>query len=170
MGMYLLCIKPGGSLALGTGDLMVLISAMFYSLHIISIDHFVEDTDPVLLSCIQFFVTGLIASGFALVTETTTVADIMACKWAILYAGVLSCGVAYTLQAVGQRTADPLQATLLMSMESVFSALSGALVLGERFIGREMIGCVLIMAAVLMGQCEDAVRGFIQKAFGVKKA
>lgn len=170
IGMYLLCIKPGGSLALGTGDLMVLISAMFYSLHIISIDHFVEETDPVLLSCLQFFVTGLIASGLALATETTTVADIMACKWAILYAGVLSCGVAYTLQAVGQRTADPLQATLLMSMESVFSAVSGALVLGERFTGREMIGCVLIMAAVLMGQCEDAVRGFIQTTFSAKKA
>lgn len=162
-GMYFLCIEPSGNLALGTGDLMVLISACFYSLHIISIDHFVEDTDPVLLSCIQFFVTGLIASGFAFATENTTFADIMACKWAILYAGILSCGVAYTLQAVGQRTADPLQATLLMSMESVFSAISGALVLGESFIARELGGCVLIMAAVLLGQFEDAIGPMLKK-------
>lgn len=165
VGMYLLCIKPGGDLSLGTGDLMVLISACFYSLHITAIDHFVSDTDPVLLSCIQFLVTGLISSALALTIEHTAFADIWACKWAILYAGVLSCGVAYTLQAVGQKTADPLQATLLMSTESVFSAVSGALVLGERFTGREMGGCVLILAAVLFGQCSDALMPALCKVF-----
>jgi len=162
-GMYLLCIKPGRDLSLGTGDLMVLISACFYSLHILSIDHFVSDTDPVLLSCLQFLVTGLISCVCALGFEQTTPADIWACKWAILYAGVFSCGVAYTLQAVGQRTADPLQATLLMSTESVFSALSGALVLGERFTGRESGGCVLILAAVLYGQCADQIGPAVEK-------
>lgn len=163
VGMYLLCIQPGGDLSLGTGDLMVLISACFYSLHILSIDNFVTDTDPVLLSCLQFFVTGLISAGFAFGFEQTTMADIWACKWAILYAGVLSCGVAYTLQAVGQRYADPLQATLLMSTESVFSGLSGALVLGERFSGRELCGCVLILIAVIYGQCADSIGPALKK-------
>ena len=163
VGMYLLCIQPGGDLSLGTGDLMVLISACFYSLHILSIDNFVTDTDPVLLSCLQFFVTGLISAGFAFGFEQTTMADIWACKWAILYAGVLSCGVAYTLQAVGQRYADPLQATLLMSTESVFSGLSGALVLGERFSGRELGGCVLILIAVIYGQCADSIGPALKK-------
>ncbi len=162
-GMFLLCIKPGGDMALGTGDLMVLISALFFSLHIVFIDHFVADIDPVLLSCLQFFVTGLIAAGMAFALETTTMADILAGKWAILYAGLLSCGVAYTLQAVGQKSADPLQATLLLSLESVFSAISGALVLGERFTGREMIGCALIFAAVLYGECGNFIREKLMK-------
>lgn len=163
VGMYRLCIQAGGDISLGYGDLMVLISAVFYSLHIIAIDHFVATEDPIDLSCIQFFVTGLISAACAALFEDTAFADILACKWAVLYAGVLSCGVAYTLQAVGQKTAEPLQATLLLSMESVFSAVSGALVLGERFTGRELSGCVLIFAAVLLGQCSDAIYSSIQK-------
>lgn len=168
VGMYLLCIEPSGTLRLGTGDLMVLISALFFTLHIIFIDYFVADTNPVLLSCLQFFVTGGLSLLCALATEHTSMADVWACKWAILYAGILSCGAAYTLQAVGQKWTDPLQASLLMSMESVFSAISGALVLGERFTAREFFGCALILLAVLCVQSEDAVRNMLRRHFRTK--
>ena len=168
IGMYLLCIEPGGDLQLGTGDQMVLISALFFTLHIIAIDHFVADTNPVLLSCLQFFITGGLSLTCALATEHIAMTDVWACKWAILYAGILSCGVAYTLQSVGQKWTDPLQASLLMSMESVFSAISGALVLGERFTAREFSGCTLILFAVLCVQSEDAVRNLLRKHFRTK--
>lgn len=163
IGMYLLCIPAGGDLALGQGDAMVLVSAFFFSLHIIAIDRFVADTDPVELSCMQFLCTGLLSLAGALLFEETHLSDMLACKWAILYAGLMSCGVAYTLQTVGQKTAQPLQATLILSLEGVFSAISGALVLGESFSGREFAGCALIFAAVLWGQCSDMVVSMMKR-------
>lgn len=160
IGMYFLCIPVGGATALSYSDFLILISALFFSLHILFVDRFVGDLDPILLSSLQFLITAFLSAIFS-VGEHTSLADLYACRWPILYAGILSCGIAYTLQVVGQRVVEPLQASLLLSLESVFSAVSGALVLSERFTSREGIGCILIFAAVVYGQCGDAIKRFI---------
>ena len=149
-GFWLLCIKEDFSL--GTGDLLVLICAVFFTAHILVIDHFTPKVDCVKMSCIQFFVCGSLALIGAFIFEEPTVPTILDAKWTILYAGVLSSGVAYTLQIVGQKMTEPTVATLLMSLESVFAALAGWLILHESFSPKEFIGCVLVFAAVIFAQ------------------
>ena len=149
-GFWLLCIKEG--FTLGLGDLMVLICAVFYAMHIMTIDHFSPHVDGVKMSCIQFFTAGLIGLLPALLFESMVFAAIWEAKWTILYAGVLSSGVAYTLQILAQRDTDPTVATLLMSLESVFAALTGWLILGERMLPKELFGCLLVFTAVILAQ------------------
>lgn len=151
IGFYLLCITDGFTIAVG--DLLTLFCAFFFAGHIIVIDYFMEkNTDGVLMSCIQFFVSGILASVVMLFTEHPSLGSIMDAKYTILYAGILSSGVAYTLQILGQSRTDPTIATLLMSLESVFAVVSGALILGERLTLREGIGCALVFAAVILAQ------------------
>ncbi len=150
-GFYLLCVKDGFSIS--NGDLLVLCCAVGFSLHIMVIDHFVEkNVDGVRMSCVQFFVAGLIALVPALLFEEITWASIWEARYTILYAGVMSSGVAYTMQILGQRHTDPTTATLILSLESVFAALSGWLLLNETLSGRELVGCALVFAAVLLAQ------------------
>lgn len=151
VGFYLLCIKSGFSL--GKGDFFVLMCAFVFSVHIMVIDHFNgKNADGVLMSCVQFFVTGILSLPAMFIFETPTAENIFAARYAILYAGVLSSGVAYTLQIIGQRYTNSTVATLIMSLESVFAALSGWLILHERFSLKEFIGCVLVFAAVIFAQ------------------
>ncbi len=149
-GFWLLCIKEDFSV--GLGDLMVLICAFFYSLHIVTIDHFGPKADCVKMSCIQFWVAGVISIIPVLLFEEPRMAAIMDAKWTILYAGVLSSGVAYTFQIIAQKYTDPTVATLLMSLESVFAALSGWLILNESMMPKELFGCVLVFTAVILAQ------------------
>ena len=150
-GFYLLCVKDGFSVS--TGDLLVLCCAFFFSLHIMAIDRFtVGPIDGVLMSCVQFRTAGGITRVLMLVCDTPVWANIWAARWTILYAGVLSCGVGYTLQILGQKDTDPTVATLIMSLESVFAALSGWLLLQEKLSVRELIGCALVFAAVILAQ------------------
>lgn len=150
-GFYLLCVKEGFSVS--TGDLLVLCCAFFFSLHIMAIDHFTAGpVDGLLMSCVQFLTSGGITLVLMLLFDTPVWANIWAARWTILYAGVLSCGVGYTLQILGQKDTDPTVATLIMSLESVFAALSGWLILQERLSGRELIGCVLVFVAVILAQ------------------
>lgn len=151
VGFYLLCIKSGFSL--GKGDFFVLMCAFVFSVHIMVIDHFnSKNADGVLMSCVQFFVTGILSLPAMFIFETPTAENIFAARYAILYAGVLSSGVAYTLQIIGQRYTNSTVATLIMSLESVFAALSGWLILHERFSLKEFIGCVMVLAAVIFAQ------------------
>lgn len=151
VGFWLLCIKEG--FTVGTGDLFCLLCAFCFSVHIMVIDHFTaQDTDSIMISCVQFLVAALLSTVLTLMFETPTWGAIWDAKLTILYAGVLSSGVAYTLQVVAQRYTNPTVATLLMSLESVFAALFGCLVLHEILTGKEFLGCVLVFVAVILAQ------------------
>lgn len=151
VGFYLLCVKEGFSVS--TGDLLVLCCAFFFSLHIMAIDRFTAgQVDGVLLSCVQFLTAGILSLLLMVVFDTPVWADIWNAKWTILYAGILSCGAGYTLQILGQRDTDPTVATLIMSLESVFAVLSGWLILHEQLSLKELLGCVLVFAAVILAQ------------------
>ncbi len=156
VGAYLLCVKD--SLAVGKGDLYVLACAFFFAFHILFIDRYVPLTDGLKLSCAQFFVCGALSGVCAVIFEHPEWAAV--CKgWGpVLYTGVLSCGVAYTFQTLGQRTVSPTVAALVLSLESVFAALAGWWILDEALSGREVFGCAVLFAAVLMAQLPDLVR------------
>lgn len=150
VGMYLLCITEGFSIAYG--DMMVIISSFCFALHIIVIDYFSPRVDGVRLSMIQFFVCAFLCAFPMFAVEYPTVSSIMTAWLPILYAGALSCGVAYTLQIIGQKNMNPTVASLILSLESVFSALAGWLILGQALSGRELTGCSLVFCAILLAQ------------------
>lgn len=149
-GMYFLCITDGFSIS--KGDFLVFLCAVIFSVHILVIDHFAPKVDGVSLSCIQFFVCGILCAVPMLVREQPRSGEILAAWMPLAYAGVLSCGVAYTLQVIAQKNTDPTVASLLLSLESVFSVLTGWVILGERLSGRELFGCALVFAAVILAQ------------------
>lgn len=151
VGFYLLSVKEGFSI--GKGDLLVLCCAFCYSIHILTIDYFLnKGADPVKMSCMQFLISGILGLILTLLFETPSLASIWDAKIPLLYAGVLSSGVAYTLQIVGQKYTEPTIATLLMSLESVFAALTGWIVLHEVLSGKELLGCLLVFLAVILAQ------------------
>lgn len=151
MGLYLLCMTSE-SFSLSKGDFLVLICAGFFSLHILIIDYFSPKVDGVRMSCIQFLVCGILSMVMAFIFETPEVSVILSGWLPILYAGVLSCGVAYTLQIVGQKNMDPTVASLILSLESVFSVLAGWLILNQTLSLRELSGCVLMFLAIILAQ------------------
>ena len=153
VGFYLLCMV--GGFALERGDVWLLLCAVLFSFHILVIDHFSPMVDGVKMSCIQFFTCGILSCIAMLITESPNISNILAAWGPILYAGVLSSGVAYTLQIVGQKNYNPTVATLLLSLESVFSALTGWAVLHQKLSARELSGCVLIFIAVILAQLPD---------------
>lgn len=150
VGMYFLCITDGFSIA--KGDACVLLCAIAFSVHILVIDYFAPKVDGVSLSCIQFFVCGILCAVPMLVSEQPQTGQILDAWLPLTYAGVLSCGVAYTLQVVAQKNTDPTVASLLLSLESVFSVITGWIVLGEHLSRREMFGCALVFTAVILAQ------------------
>lgn len=150
IGLYLLCITDG--LTIGKGDFLVLICSILFSLHILVIDHFSPLVDGVKMSCIQFFVCGILCGIPALLFETIELASIISAWMPILYAGVLSCGVAYTLQIVGQKNMNPTVASLILSLESCISVLAGWILLNQKLTIRELFGCILMFAAIILAQ------------------
>lgn len=149
-GLYFLCITE--SLTIGKGDLLVFLCALLFSVHILVIDHFSPLVDGVAMSCIQFFVSGIICAVPMLLFEKPQIGHILAAWQPILYAGVMSCGVAYTLQIIGQKGMNPTVASLILSLESVISVLAGMILLGQKLSGREILGCALMFAAILLAQ------------------
>ena len=151
VGFFLLCVKDGFSVS--KGDVLVLICALCYSVHIMVIDHFTsKNVDGVKMSCIQFLVAAVVLSPLMIVIEHPSM-DIILSAWVTIgYAGILSSGVGYTLQIVAQKDTDPTTATLIMSLESVFAALSGWLILKEVLLPKEILGCVLVFVAVILAQ------------------
>ena len=150
-GLYLLCM-PKGAFVLAFGDLLVLLCAVLFSVHILVIDHFSPKGDGVVISCIQFFTCGILSGIPMLFFENPSVGSMLDAKWSILYAGVLSSGVAYTLQVVAQKNVNPTVASLILSLESVFAVLSGWIILGQGMSSREIWGCVLMFAAIVVAQ------------------
>ena len=153
VGLYLLCITDGFSI--GLGDVLVLICAVLFSLHILVIDHFSPKADGVKLSCIQFLVCGILSTILALVLEHPQISSILTAWLPILYAGVMSCGVAYTLQIVGQKNVNPTVASLILSLESCISVLAGWVILGQKLSAKELIGCVIMFAAIILAQLPE---------------
>lgn len=152
-GFYLLSIS--GQVSISKGDVLVLICAVLFSVHILIIDYFSPKGDGVTISCIQFLTCGILCGICMFLFETPQITDILAAYLPILYAGVMSCGVAYTLQIVGQKNMDPTVASLILSLESVFSVLAGWVILGQGLTTKELIGCGLVFAAVLLAQMPE---------------
>ncbi len=155
VGLYLLCMT--GGLSLSPGDTMVLLCAFLFAGHILTIDHFSPKTDGVRLSCIQFFTAAVLNTICMFLFEHPTIANIQAAMLPILYAGFLTCGVGFTLQVVAQRGLNPTVASLAMSLESVFSALAGWVILHQVLTGRELSGCLLMFAAIILAQLPDSL-------------
>lgn len=161
-GLYFLCITDTASqgeaerfipwLPVGKGELLLLIGALAFSLHILVIDYFTARADGVKMSCIQFFVCGLISGIGMFFTEEPQITAIFRAWQPILYAGIMSCGVAYTLQIVGQKGMNPTVASLILSLESVISVLAGMALLSQKLSGREVLGCVLMFFAIILAQ------------------
>lgn len=156
IGLYLLCMKAG-SLSLEFGDVLLLLCAVAFSFHIMVVDYYSQRVDGVKLSCIQFFVAGMLAAVVMLLFEHPSAAAVFEAWAPVLYSGVLSCGVAYTLQIVGQKGMNPVVASLIMSLESVVSALAGWLILKQLLNRREIVGCVVMFAAIILAQLPEKV-------------
>ena len=154
-GLYFLCMTE--NFTVNPGDLYVLLGALLFSAHILLIDCFSPRCDGIKLSCLQFFVCGILALIPALLWEKPEPAAVLSAWVPILYAGVLSCGAGYTLQVVGQKGLDPVRASLILSMESLFSVLAGWILLGQSLTLREITGCVLMAAAIVLAQISPAV-------------
>ena len=150
VGLYLLCVTE--ALSVGMGDWLMLGCALMFSVHILVIDFFAPRADGVALSCIQFFVCALLSAVPALALERPSMAGLAAAWVPVLYAGVLSSGVGYTLQVIGQRGMNPTVASLILSLESCVSVLAGWLLIGERLTGRELTGCAVMFAAIVLAQ------------------
>ena len=151
LGLYLLCMKNGFT-GIESSDWILLSCAVLFSFQIMAVDHFSPRMDGVRLSLVEFLVVSVESTVAAFLFETPTAAEFAANALPILYCGVLSSGVAYTLQILGQRDLNPAIASLLMCLESVFSALGGWLLLHQSLSGREVFGCALIFAAVVLAQ------------------
>lgn len=153
VGLYLLCFK-GGLTGFDMYDGLLLIGAFFYGVHILVVNHFSRHVNPVKMSCVQFFVVGLLSLPFMLMFENPVAANFVAAKTPILYAGILTCGVAYTLQIFGQKFTSPTIASIILCMESVFAVVGGSLILHETMTPREVWGCIFMIIAVVLSQIQ----------------
>lgn len=149
-GMYLLCMTDG--LNVNRGDILVFLCAVCFSFHILVIDYFSPKADGVVISCVQFFTAGFFSGILTFLFETPDISAVLAAWMPIAYAGIMSCGVAYTLQVVGQKNTEPVVASLILSLESVFSLLAGWVILGQKLLPKEQAGCVLVFCAIVLAQ------------------
>lgn len=161
VGLYFICVTNGFG-NMNRGDMLLVVCAVLFSFHIMAIDYFSPKTDGVKLSCIQFLVCGVINLAWAFIVEKPQLQPILDCVIPICYAGFFSCGIAYTLQIIGQKYTDPTSASILMSMESVFSMLATVILVacgfnltGGTLSAREIIGCILMLCAILLVQLPD---------------
>ena len=153
IGLYLLsCL---GVTEINKGDLFLMGCALAFSVQITCIDHFAADVDGFRMNCVQALTVALISIPFVIFTETVDITNLLACWGPLCFAGMLSMGLAYSLQIVGQKALEPTTASLIMSLESVFAVLGGWWLLGERMASHEMIGCTLVFAAVVISQLPE---------------
>ncbi|MEC8071436.1 MAG: DMT family transporter [Pseudomonadota bacterium] len=150
VGLFLLSVKA--DFTMGYGDTLLLVGALGWALHILAIDHYAPRAAPLLLSLGQFIVCGCLAMVVSVFIETTSWEQVRAATYVLIYAGVITVGVAYTLQVIAQERADPTHAAIILSLEAVFGALGGYMFLQEQLSGRELIGCVLMLMGMLVSQ------------------
>ena len=156
VGMYLLCMIEGFSLT--HGDMLVCVCAFLFSGHILCCDHFAPLGNPIRISAIQFATAAVISGIGAIILEEPSWDKIVSAAIPILYCGIVSGGIGYTLQIVAQKFTDPTIASLLMSLESVFAVIAGAVLLNERMSARELTGCIVMFAAIILVQLPLPVR------------
>ena len=156
VGLFFLCMT-GNEFTFGIGDVILIIGAFFWAGHILVVDKYVNDISPLKFSLVQFVVCGLLSMIFAFVLEDIELSAIKSAGIPILYGGVMSVGVAYTCQILGQKDSDPTFASIVFSTESVFSAIGGALLLNEIMSGRGYFGCVLIFIGIVLSQLNPSV-------------
>ena len=155
IGLYLLCMTDA-SFSIQIGDTLVILCAVAFAAQMVSVDNFIDRVDGLKLSCIQFLFAGLLGMICMFIFEgPVSVSNIMTAWFPILYAGVISCGIGYTFQVLGQREADPTIAALILCLESVFGVLAGAILLHETMTMREILGCVIMFAAVVISNLPE---------------
>ena len=158
LGLFLLCINPSDLTNINMGDILALICAIFYAVQIMLIDKYLEDgTSGVQLSFMQFFVAAIISLIAMFIFEKPVLADIKTAAPSLLYSGIMSCGIAYTLQILGQKHASPVVASLLMCLESVFAVITAAIILHENMLPREMAGCLIMFGAIILSQISESL-------------
>ena len=162
VGLYFISIQKGAGFSMGRGEFLIFLCAIAFTVHILVIDHFADRVDGVAMSCIQFFTAAVISFFFVLPTGASLFGDCAKALPAILYLGILSSGVGFTLQIMGQRHTDPTTASLILSLESVFSLLGGLLILKESMTLREGLGSLLLFVAILIAQLP--VENFLKSA------
>ena len=160
VGLYFLCMQ--GESGIGTGDLLILACAPVFAVQILLVDHFAPRTDGVRLACIEFFTVGILNMPLMFALEQPSFGAMLDCWQSLLYAGLLSSGVAYTLQIVAQKDTHPTTASVLMSFESVFAVLAGVMILRDRMSSWEIIGCAVMFAAVILAQLPSPKKGASQ--------
>jgi drug/metabolite transporter (DMT)-like permease len=149
-GMYFL--SSASDLSMNKGNFYVFISAVFWAVHVLSIDNFAKRTEPVIIACIQFLVTSLLSFIVMLGRETTTLAAIYSAMIPLIYGGIISVGIGFTLQIVAQKKAHPTHAAIILSLEAVFAVVGGILILKEAFTSNTFIGCLLMLTGMLVSQ------------------
>ncbi|QIR16171.1 DMT family transporter [Shewanella aestuarii] len=163
IGLFLLSVKD--DMTIGFGDLLQLMGACFWAIHILIIDHFARKHSPILLSQLQFIFCGLLSIMVSLAIETTEIANIGLAWAALAYSGLISVGVGYTLQVVAQKNAHPAHVAIILSLETVFAAIGGIMILGETLDSKALMGCALMLAGMLVSQIP--LRYFV-KSWGQK--
>lgn len=155
LGLYFLCITDSFSISIG--DISLILSALCFSIQILLVDHFVVRVDGIALSCAQFFVMSIESAAFMVIFEEPQMGAVLHSMWPILYVGVFSSGVAYTLQIFAQKGSNPTVVSLLLSTEAVFATLAGAIILHDHLSSRELLGCTLMLASVILAQIPVSV-------------
>ncbi len=163
MGLYFLCITDEGLSSINKGDILALLCAVFYAVHILAVEKFAPTIDGVKLSCVQFLVSGTLSVILMFIFENPDINAIKTAAVPILYSGCMSCGIAYTFQIIGQKYTESTVASLLMCMESVFGVICGALILKEMLTGRELAGCVIMFIAIILSQLTDKISPMFNK-------
>jgi len=152
-GLYFLCVTE--KFTFEPLDILLILCAAFFALQILIVDHYVDRVNPIALSSLQFFVVGVLSAICMFIFETPTISGIIAAAGPILYAGVMSSGIAFTLQVIAQKELDPTLASMIMCLESVVSVLSGYFLLDQILTGREIIGCILMFVGVILAQLPE---------------
>ena len=150
VGLYFLCVTT--QFTVTTGDVIVFIGSFCWAAHILAVNHFAPKVDVIRLMCIQFIVSGIMSLAAAVFTEEIILADILSCVPGLLYTGIVSTALASALQGIGQKYAHPTTASILLSTESLFATICGLIFLNEVMNGRELIGCILMLLAVILSQ------------------
>ncbi len=154
-GLYLLCIKKGQPTAINRGDFLAFLCSIFFAVHILLVERFSAGSDGTVLSCVQFFVSGSMSIICMFIFEAPDMSAILSAYQPLLYSGLMSCGVAYTFQIIGQKYTEATVASLLMCMESVFAVITAALILGEKMTTRETAGCCIMFIAIILSQLSE---------------
>ncbi|MBR1797394.1 MAG: DMT family transporter [Clostridiales bacterium] len=158
LGLFLLCVNPADLLDINLGDLYSIACAIFYAVQIMLIDKYMgEDINGIKLSFAEFAVAAVITTILMFIFESPTIEGIKAAAPALLYSGIMSCGVAYTLQIIGQKHCSPVVASLLMCLESVFAAISGWIILNEKMSPVEIAGCAIMFIAIIISQLAETI-------------